>query len=181
MIFIIAQIFGLFAILFWGLSIQYKKKEDILEFQIYASLCYAVQFFLLKGYAAMVIDLIAVIRLIIFYKEQKSKKDIDKKWLYIFLLLTIGSGAFTYDGLISVIPILTGVFYTASTWHKNTKYLRIFYIVCAILWSFYNFAYGALTAVIGNLLEIISGIIGMIRFDRKRSKDGKNKKTKTIN
>lgn len=169
MIFITAQIFGIFAILFWGLSIQNKKKEDILVFQIYASLCYAVQFFLLGGYTAFLVDIIAVLRLYAFYKEEKKYGSIDKKWLYIFLILTLASGIFTYDGLISIIPILIGLFYTVSTWVKNTKYLRIFYIVCAVLWTFYNFTYGALTAVIGNILEIISGIISMIRFDRKKN------------
>ena len=181
MIFITAQIFGLFAILFWTIGIQYKKKEDILELQIYASLCYAIQFFLLKGYTAMIIDLVAVARLITFYYKDKKYNEIDIKWLYIFIGIVIISGIFTYDGLISLLPVIIGIFYTYSTWVKNTKYLRIFYIVCAVLWAVYNIKYFALAAVIGNILEIISGIISMIRFDRKRSKDGKNKKVEKIN
>ena len=134
MVFWTAQIFGLFAIFFWTISIQNKNKKDVLLLQIYASLCYAVQFFLLKGYTAMLIDLIAVLRLYAFYIDEKKHGEIDKKLLYIFLVLTISSGVFTYDGLISIIPILIGVFYTVSTWVKNTKYLRMFYIVCAVLW-----------------------------------------------
>ena len=168
MIVLIAQIFGIFAILFWTIGIQYKKKEDILAFQIYASLCYAVQFFLLGGYTAMLIDLIAIVRLVTFYYEGKKYGEIDKKWLYIFIGMVLISGIFTYDGLISLLPVIIGVFYTVSTWTKNTKYLRIFYIVCAVLWAGYNIKYFALAAVIGNIMEIISGTISMFRFDKKK-------------
>ena len=164
----IAQAFGLLAILFWVFSIQNKKKKDVLIFQICASLFYAIQFLLLKGYSAFIIDLIAIARLYVFYREEKTKGYIDKKWLYIFIIITLGSLAFTYDGYMSLIPILIGIFYTVSTWVKNTKYLRIFYIVCAILWMIYNLKYGAIVAAVGNVIEIISGIISMFRFDRKK-------------
>lgn len=181
MTYLIAQIFGLLAILFWIFSIQYKEKEKVLKFQIYASLFYAVQFFLLKGYAAFVVDVLACIRLYAFYRDEKHKGYIEKYWLYIFLGLTLLSGVFTYDGIISIIPILTGIFYTVSTWVKNTKFLRIFYIICAILWTGYNLKYYALTAVIGNIIEIVSGIISMVRFDTKRGENGKNREVKEAN
>lgn len=170
MIYIIAQIFGFFAILFWALSIQNKNKKDVLAFQIYASLFYAINFFLLDAYSAFIIDLIAVARLYMFYIDEKKHGEIRKSLLYIFLFITLVSGIFTYDGLISIIPIVIGVFYTVSTWVKNTKYLRIFYIVCAVLWMGYNFNFGAVVAAFGNILEIGSGIIGMFRFDRKKKK-----------
>lgn len=168
MIYIFAQILGFFAIVFWTLSVQNKKKKDVLVFQIYASLFYAVQFLLLKGYSAFIVDLIAILRLYVFYKDEKDIGYIRKYWLYIFLVLTIVSGIFTYNGLISIIPVLIGIFYTVSTWLKDTKYLRIFYIICAILWMIYNYKYFALVAILGNIIEIISGIISIFRFDRKR-------------
>lgn len=175
MSYIIAQVLALFAILFWTLSIQNKKKKDVLAFQIFASLFYAIHFLLLGGYSAFIIDLITVARLYTFYIDEKKHGEIRKSLLYIFIVVVLISGIFTYDGPISLLPVLIGLLYTVSTWVKNMKCLRIVYIICAVLWLIYNFEFRAVVAAGGNLLEIASGIVSMIRFDR-RKKNNKNKK-----
>lgn len=179
MIYIISQFFGLFAITFWTYSIQHKDKKTVLKHQIYSSLFYALSFLLLKAYTAFIVDLIAVLRLYVFYKEENDKGYIDKFWLYFFILLVISFGFITYDGYFSIIPIVIGVFYVISTFVKSTKILRIFYIICAFFWLIYNYKYYAFTAIIGNIFEIVSGVISIIRFERKDN--GTNKKIKRNN
>lgn len=179
MVYVISQIMGLFAIIFWTYSIQNRDKRDVLRFQIYSSLFYAISFFLLKGYSAFIVDVISIARLYVFYKEEEKYGQIDIFWLVFFILLGLSFGMITYDGFYSLIPVVIGTFYVISTYVKSTKVLRVFYIICAFFWLIYNIKYYAFTAVIGNIIEIISGFISMFRFERKDY--GSNRKVKKNN
>ncbi len=179
MIYILSQIFGFLAITFWAYSIQHKDKKTVLKYQIISSLLYAVSFFLLKGYTAFIVDLIAVARLYVFYKEEEKYGTIPIFWLYFFILLVLAFGFLSYDGYFSIIPMVIGVFYIISTFVKSTKVLRVFYIICAILWLIYNYKYYAIMQFIGNIIEIISGFVSLFRFERKSN--GTNKRIEKNN
>lgn len=97
----------------------------------------------------------------------KNKKDISKLWLIVFLVLLVLFGFLSYDGYLSLIPLIITIGYTITSYMKNSKWLRIFFLASAFIWIYYNFMVGAYVFIIGNILEIISGIVALIRFDKK--------------
>ena len=70
---------------------------------------------------------------------------------------------------LGIIPILATILYTVSTWQNNTKFLRYIFVVCSILFIFYNYVVGAYVALVGNLFEIISGVTSIIRFEKGKN------------
>lgn len=165
----ISSIFGFVAIIFWLFSIQRKKKKDILFFQLIANMLYAVQYFIIGTFSAASMNTISSFKSFMFYKYECKGKEIPKLLLCVFLILVIVFGVITWNGTISLIPILITCFYTISSWCKDSKYIRIVFLIAAFFWIYFNVTVGAYIAVIGNTLEVLSGIISLIRFKKNKS------------
>lgn len=161
---IISSIFGGIAIVFWLFSIQMKSKRDILLFQVVANIFYAVQYIFINSFSAVSMNIISSLKSYIFYKYEKCGKVIPKYYLIIFLVLIIMFGVVTWNGFISLIPVIITIFYTYSAWQDNAKWIRIVFVVAALFWIYYNFSVKAYISIIGNLFEIMSGVISLFRF-----------------
>lgn len=166
---IIAQIIGFFAIALWVYSVQNKNQSKILFFQFLANLMYGVEYFLLDAFPAVAMNLSSSLRCLLFYNKRKNNEEIPKSWLIFFLLLVLFLGIITFNNIISIIPITITIFYTLSSWMKDTKWCRIVFLVCAFIWIYYNYKVKAYISIVGNVMEIISGIISLIRFRKKEN------------
>lgn len=167
---ILPHIFGAFALGAWVSSVQVKKKTSILFFQLLANAFFAAQYFLLGLVSTALLNLFSVFRSCVFGINAKKNKN-NPLWLLIFLLLIIFILALIYcDNFLALIPVCTTILYTVSTWQNNTNYLRYVFIICAILFLIYNFKVGAYIALLGNLFELISGAISVLRFDEGKRK-----------
>jgi len=165
--FILANTIGVFAIIIWVLSIQNKNKKEILIYQIVANILYGLQYFLLNAYSASIMDFISGFRCLSFYSEEKKHGKISNYSLLFFTILTIILGIFTYNGAISLLPIIASLIYMYSLWQNNLNTTRYLFIITGFVWLCYNINVGAYINIIGNSFEIISGIISIIRFRRK--------------
>lgn len=173
---IYAQILGGLAILFWIISVQNKKKKNIILNQMIANLLYTIQYSMLGVFSASSMNFTSTLRSLVFYQKEKNNQPISKIWLIIFLGLVIAGGIVFWDGYLSLIPIIITLFYTYSAWCKETKFLRIVFLCAAIVWIYYNYRVGAYICIIGNSLEIVSGTIALIRFKELKKKKRKKKR-----
>ena len=160
----IAQIIGIVAIVLWVISVQKKEEYKILLLQALANLIYTVQYVLLQVFPAAFMNIASFFRCYIFYIKRKNEKNISKLWLIIFIIIVIVLGILTYDGYLSLIPIIITLFYTISSWMKDAKWIRIVFLIAAFIWIYYNYVVGAYICIIGNVFEIISGTLALIRF-----------------
>ena len=71
--FIIAQIFGLVALIILVISFQKNKKERLLKLQMFSSLLYAIQYVFLKAYTGFFMNIICMIRNLIFNKFKNRR------------------------------------------------------------------------------------------------------------
>ena len=161
---ILAQFFGIVAIIIWNLSIQNKELKRILFFQFIANLFYSLEYFLLGAGTAGLMDFTSGCRCFVFYYKNKKNKPISKKWLFIFCFLITVLGIIGYNGPISLIPVILTLFYTISSYTKTSNWTRISFLLAAFIWIYYNIQVKAYVGVIGNSIEIISGIISIFRF-----------------
>lgn len=164
---ILVNTIGLFAIITWVLSIQNKNKTGILIYQLVANILYFIQYYLLNAYSACLMDFTSGIRCLFFYLEEKKHGKISNLSFLFFILLIIVIGMFTYNGIISLLPIIISLIYMYSIWQNNLNITRYLFIITAIIWIYYNMSVGAYINIIGNIFEILSGIISIIRFRRK--------------
>ena len=112
-----ALIVGIIAIavnvtIYW----QTERKKLLLA-KLIADSLWGVQYALLGGYTGAAIALIGVLRSIVFLNEDKKWAS-GKKWLIIFLLLSIASAFFTYKGAASLLPVLASLLAVLSFWQK---------------------------------------------------------------
>lgn len=167
---ILPHIFGTLALSSWISSVQVKKKSNILILQLLANVFYAMQYFLLGYFSTSLMNLVSIFRCFSFGINAKKNKE-NPLWLLLLILFIIYFLASIYcKTLLGIIPVFATILYTISTWQNNTKYLRYVFIICAILYIFYNFMIGAYVSLIGNLFEILSGVISIYRFKKEVKK-----------
>ena len=161
---ILAQVLALFAILFWVISILLKNKKNILLMQVIANGIYGIEYLLLGAFSAASMNFLSFLRLLVYYFYTSLNIKMPKWILFVFITLVLLFGIITYDGLISLLPIIITVLYTYAFWQNNLNVARIIYIVAAIIWIYYNYEVGAYVGIIGNALEITTGLISLIKY-----------------
>lgn len=166
---ILPHVFGAFALTTWISSVQVNKKSNILALQMLANIFYATQYFLLGLYSTAFMNIVSVFRCYIFGMNSRKDKE-TPFWILLIILFIIFIFALLYcKTFLDLIPILATLLYTTSTWKNNNKYIRYVFVICGFLFSFYNILVNAYISFIGNIFEVISGTISIIRF-RKENK-----------
>lgn len=163
---IIYYIVSILSIFLFVISIQFKDKKDILLIQTFASMCYFIAYLILGSYSGCAIELIEQTKDIVFYRYEKKKKEISIILLIIFVSSLIIASIITYDGFYSLMPLIINLLYFVSSYFKNPKYMRITMLLCGFLWIYFNFKVGAYIIIIGNILEIISAMISLVRYKK---------------
>lgn len=172
---ILIQSMGGIALIFWALSILNKKKIKILRLQNIANIFYAIEYFFLGAFSALGMNLLSSVRGIIFVNNEKKQKENSNILIIIFSIITLIIGIATYNNWYSIIPIINTLGYSYSTWQKNTKVIRLIFLIAAILWIVYNLLVGAYIPMIGNIIEVISALIAIIKFDILKKENNSNK------
>lgn len=175
---LLAQLFAVIALVFMYFSYQKKSKKDFLYLQIFMNIFFGLQYFLLRAFSALVSNIVTIIKTVIFYRLENKGKNIGWQYLVIFEIFIIAFGVITYNGILSIIPILIAFLYTYGTWQKNLKLTYKIAIIAAVLWIFYNFLVGAYVSTVGSVIELIASSKGFISLKRDESKKEVLQKTK---
>lgn len=170
-----AQLIGTAAMLTITLSVQCRKKKHMMMFQSIAHMLYSFQYALLGAFSAAYMDIIAVIRNLLFSKYDKSKKSIPILLPIIIITTTIVIGILTYTNPLSTLPVIIAVLYTIGASFKDPKIYKYIFGTCAIAWLFYNLKFKAYICVAGNIMEISSTTIALIRETKRKKKKRKKK------
>jgi len=179
MIFWIIQGLGIFALIFYGFSFQAKTKENLLLMQVVSNVFATVQYLLTMAFTGAIQTLLGVIRGIVFYFYKKRGLNPNKTMLIIFELAIIFGTVLTWDSLLSCLPLAGMTANLYGQWQNDMKLIRIFAVVSAVLWSVYAFYTGVYTAMLTELLKIISSLIGLWRF--RKGVDTQNGYSKSRN
>ena len=165
---VLIQIIGAIGILIKIISIEQKEKKDILSYQGVAFIIISLQYYLLGAYTPASLNASTSLRSFIFYNYSKNNKAIPIFWLFIFLFITLLLGVITWSGFLGLIPVINTTMYVVSSWLKDAKWLRVFYVIAALLFMCYNFNVGAYAMLVGNLFEVITGTHSIFRFDKRK-------------
>jgi len=165
---VLAQVIGIFALFFMCLSYQKNTKKDFLFIQIIANIFYGLQYLVLNALSALILNIVSIIRSIVFYKYEKDNKKVSLSLFLIFEMAIVVFGIITFKSYYSIIPIFIACIYTYATWQNNLKITYFIGIIASSLWIYYNFVVGAYVSIIGSLFELFSSFIGLIRLNYKK-------------
>lgn len=170
MLFILAQICGIIALILTVTAVQFKTKEKIVMCSVFANIVVAIQFFLLNAITGAVVSIINTIRCIIFYYYKKKDMKPSIIILLIFEIIAVVSGIMSWQNIWSIIPIIVTVIYTYGLWQDNVKVIRIATGIAGFGWAIYDIIVMAYVGAIQEASQLISAIIALFR-NRKDIKD----------
>lgn len=162
--FILAQLAGLVALAILILSFRERAMAKLLKLQIFSSLAYALQYFLLGAYAGMSKCLACVVRNFIFSRFNKRRPPLV--WLGVFLLIAIIFAVLTYAGPISLLPAIAFAIYTVAAWSTRVDALKWAEIISCLLFIVYNIHVSAYTGLLATIVELV-GVVAVAQSAAK--------------
>ncbi len=177
MVEIVAQAFGIAGMICNFLTFQQKTHKRVIVWQFFSSLLFAVNYFMLGAIVGGMLNIVGIIRASVFFFKEKTNAN-GKGWLVFFILAFTASYplAFTVFGkdpslrnfIIEIFPVMAMILATVSLRLGSAKAVRALGLVCSPLWLTYNCFSGSIGAIASEILNLISIIIGIIRFDIKK-------------
>ena len=173
-----AQLIGVAAMLTISFSVQCRKKKHMMMVQSFAHMLYAFQYALLGAISAAYMDIMAVVisevlsffALYIFYKYDKNRRQVPIVLSGIIIIVTGIIGYLNYTNPLSLLPVIVAILYTIGATFKDARVYKYVFGFCAIAWLFYNLKFKAYVCVIGNIMEITSTIIALVRETKNKNK-----------
>lgn len=163
----IAQLLGILGFLLSIISFQQNTQKRIVFVQFLANISFTIHFYLIGAYTGSILNGIAIVRSFVYcFKDKKWASS--NVWIVIFSLAFVVAGIYTWEGPLSILPTTAMVLSSVSFGIKNPKLVRRIYFPCSPMWLIYNIVGGSIGGVLTECFAMISIIIGMLRFDRKK-------------
>lgn len=162
-----AQLLGILGFICSVISFQQNTQKRIVFMQFLANICFAVHFYMIGAYTGSILNGIAIVRSFVYCFKDK-KWAASPLWMVLFSMAFVVSGIFTWESLLSLLPMASMVLSSVAFGVKNPKYVRLISFPCSPLWLIYNIVGGSVGGVLTECFAMISIIIGMLRFDRKK-------------
>lgn len=173
---IIAQIIGIVAMIFNILSYQGKRQKTIISLQLFGSTLFAINYLLLGAIVGGILNILAIIRAVIFFFGDKFKAD-KLAWLLAFIAsyISVYILNFTlfqrepsaFNLIIEVLPVIAMLTLNIGFRLKDSAKIRKCALISSPSWLIYNIATGSWGAIICELFTLISIFVGMFRHDKK--------------
>lgn len=173
---IIAQAIGIAAMIFNIISYQGKKQSTVIALQLVGGALFAINFLMLGAVVGGLLNIIAVIRAIIFLFKDRLKAD-RLPWFIGFIIIYVGiyilnftvfeKEPTAFNLIIEVLPVVGMIALNVGFRLKNASDVRKCGLVSSPAWLIYNLVAGAWGAIVCEAITLISIFVGMFRHDRK--------------
>lgn len=183
---LIAQITGIAAMLFNIFSYQMKSQKNIIRMQLFGSLLFAVNMYMLGAVMGFILNSIGVIRAIVYSNKSRFRAD-NKIWTYIFLIAYVCSYGLTFtvfqkeasvrNLIVELLPLIAMYATTLSFSMKKSSDVRKFAFISSPLWLAYNCVNLAIGGALCEIFSLISNTAAVIRLDRKSTGGKGNENT----
>ena len=109
--YIVAQIIGFIAFVISLIAYHRNKKEKILGNMIISNILNLIHYLLLEAYSGCATKVMAIARDSFIIIKKKNKVLSSNIFLILFILIYIVVGIFTYNGILSIFPIVAATIY----------------------------------------------------------------------
>lgn len=174
----LAQGIGIVAMAMNCLSFQQKNRRTVLLFQLVGASLFAINFFLLGALSGALLNALGVTRVLVFINKEKLNAR-HPAWLigysalyilsYVLVFTVFGKEPTAANFIVEALPVIAMVATTISHRYDDARAIRRFGLVSSPLWLTYNIVCFSVGAIICETISILSIIIGILRFDRKKS------------
>lgn len=164
------QFIGIAGTIAYLLSYQFKSNKTLFKCQIVSCLFYSLHFLLLEAYTGCLSALGTLLRAC-FLVSNKEMLHTKKACAFV-CLVQILIGMITFDGYISVLPIIANISLTIAGFNDDARQIRLAGIfINSPLWIVYDVFVGSWAGVIDEITTEISILISVFRhkFNKKEN------------
>lgn len=167
--YLLAQILGFVGMAFIMVGMQQKKYGHIVVCEnINNALC-ALHYILLGGYTGMCICFASCItNTVYWYRNKKGKSNFVYQIVFgiLFVLLSL----FSWHSIYSVFILIAKLISSVSLGINNPRIIRRLKLISFPCWLIYDIHIGSLSGIVGDVMSIVSVLIGIIRLDILKEK-----------
>lgn len=165
---LIGQALGILATVITVISYQMNTKKSLLLVQTAATTCTCLAYFFLGAASGFALNVVCIIRNIVFYFQ----KDSGKVHTISSLLLAgamVMLGALSWQGPVSLLIISALAANTIFMSFGNPQLLRKSILGTSSLVLLYNVFVFSLGGIANEGLSIVSSVVGIVRFRREKT------------
>lgn len=160
----IAQILGVLVTVGVILTLQLKKKKQMLIVSVLTNAMTAVNILLLGEFnSGVIVCSVAVFQLLISLVHEHRNTEAGLAEKIIFLVLYVSGGILGYEVPFDLLSTVAAVFYMLAVFQKKEQNIRIMLLVNLSLWTVYHAIMGS-TAVFAQIAGIISSLTALYRY-----------------
>ena len=167
MIYIVAQIIGFIAFVVSLIAYHKKDKKTILNNMVTSNILNLIHYLLLGAFSGCITKLLAIFRDYFIILKEKNKKLSNSVYLIVFILLYIIATIFTYNGILSILPLVAAIIYIIFIWNGNEVIIKKTAFFCYFLWLIYNIFVLSIAGIVSNIISIISTLIAIINTEKE--------------
>lgn len=161
--FALSQVLAAVAIICDLLSFQFKNRRQIIAFLMISCSLIAAHFLLLNHWTAASMAGLAALRFFVSYHTT------SKTVMALFLLAALALAALTFEGVLSVLSCLGGLFGTIGSFCTEDRRLRQMLFLATSCWLLHNILARTPTAACMEALFLASNLLGYYRFYLRRA------------
>lgn len=148
-------------------SYQCKKNRNFFIMQLFCAAAFTIQLALLHSYAGMMINVVSILRGIVFSLGDRCKKPRYLVLLITSFVVSAGIAVFIFNELwwMALILLVGQGLGTLSMWTRNGKTIRYVQLgVVSPAWIINNVYYGSAGGVACEIFNILSVLVSFVRF-----------------
>lgn len=170
------KIAGYVAIVASILIYQQKTRKGLLINKAVTDVLWIVHYFLLGGYTGAAVTCVALVREVIFFFGGRNRKN--SIWvLIVFLCISALCTVLTWNGIFSIFAMLGAMLSIVSFWIGEPKVSRILAFPISGCMLTYGVSNGSVAVLINEVLVIVSSVIGIWKYDRRKKTDSREAQT----
>ena len=175
LIYIEAQVFGLFATLCCFIMPLFKRKWQMLLVNVASNLFFILNLLLLglhetgdlfANATAMIVNLVSLAQVLLSYVHVQKDIPISKAENIVFLLLYVGLGFVGFNRALDLLPIVASVFNMLAVFQRDEQKTRCLVLCNASIFCTYYISVGS-TSLLAERMAVITTVIALIKYRKK--------------
>ena len=174
--FIIAQAFGIIAMVMNVASYQAKRQKTVIVMQLFGSLFFTVNMIMLSATMGAILNIIGVLRAVVYSNKEKIKNIKVFNYIFISLYILSYAATFTIFGkeasavnlIVEFLPVIGMTATNIGFSLTSAADIRKVMLISSPMWLTYHGISLSLGGVLCEIFTLVSVFIGMLRYDIKK-------------
>lgn len=168
---IIAQLFGLLAMLSLFLIYQQRSRKKMIMAKLSADVCWVLHYLRLGAFAGMIPNAVGIFRELVFINRRTRRWASIAAWPIVFILINWGLGIVSFDSAFDILPIAASSFVTVSLWIENPCLTKLISIPVSLSFMIYDVHVGSYVGIINECVSIVSILIYFLKEGKEKMKN----------